>query len=576
MRENTEWENHKHNETIREQQEHFTIRENETFIESTRNQTDSPFDNVTFIEKEDNLTNREDNNTLIEDQEKQSYNNDSTFREDSSTVVEDSNNHARRFIFRHSINLPVEVERNYEIERELECPSGEADVFIIRHRESGQKYFFKLYHKGIQPDGSVLRLIQNECSRDDVVEIIDFSTDNRRGRAWEIHEYCPLGSISWGEWANTNKFPYGDEFISNFFKEVSKAIHNIHQIKGTVAHRDIKPSNILIRSVEPLDLVLTDFGIARDRQDVTARTKHFAGTKAYTAPEVYNYEITAKSDWFALGAIVFELFTNRKLLGDKRNPNPTEIQAQTNCDRRLYYKNINENTIVDERWRNLIKGLVTYEKDHRWGYKEIQKWLNGENPAIYWIEAKGGVAGFSPEDCLSVPWEEDLIDSPLVLARSFGQNWDEAKKALKGRVAVDIKDFLSNFQDAAPAIELLNSNKSPEMKLLEFQLMIDREESPIYSSYRIEESVLEEQITKAYYGDEDAKQWLYGLVKCDGLILYGSYKDDKKTGRVGKQLKSWYLQSEDVKKLVPRDKQKIVDNAFRDALPQLFAKAYKK
>ncbi|MDO5426668.1 MAG: hypothetical protein Q4F54_02710 [Coriobacteriia bacterium] len=124
------------------------------------------------------------------------------------------------------------------------------------------------------------------------------------------------------------------------------------------------------------------------------------------------------------------------------------------------------------------------------------------------------------------------------LAWSFGENWDEAKKGLIGRVAGDIKEFLSNFHDAAPAIELLNSNKSPEKKLLEFQLMIDKENNPIYASYRLDQNTIQEQITKAYNGDEDAKQWLYGLVKCDGLILYGSYKEDKLAGSVGVQLKT--------------------------------------
>ncbi|KAM0743157.1 hypothetical protein ACQRIT_003334 [Beauveria bassiana] len=54
-----------------------------------------------------------------------------------------------------------------------------------------------------------------------------------------------------------------------------------------ITHRDIKPDNILINSLEPLEVKLTDFGLSKmiDSDQTFLRT--FCGTLLYCAPEVY-------------------------------------------------------------------------------------------------------------------------------------------------------------------------------------------------------------------------------------------------------------------------------------------------
>ncbi|KAM3447862.1 hypothetical protein MY3296_008317 [Beauveria thailandica] len=54
-----------------------------------------------------------------------------------------------------------------------------------------------------------------------------------------------------------------------------------------ITHRDIKPDNILINSLEPLEVKLTDFGLSKmiDSDQTFLRT--FCGTLLYCPPEVY-------------------------------------------------------------------------------------------------------------------------------------------------------------------------------------------------------------------------------------------------------------------------------------------------
>jgi serine/threonine-protein kinase len=81
---------------------------------------------------------------------------------------------------------------------------------------------------------------------------------------------------------------------------------------AAVVHRDIKPDNVL---VERDRAVITDFGIARTIDESHLRmtsSESPIGTPAYMAPEqIAGGEISTRSDLYALGAMMFEMFTGR-------------------------------------------------------------------------------------------------------------------------------------------------------------------------------------------------------------------------------------------------------------------------
>lgn len=77
-----------------------------------------------------------------------------------------------------------------------------------------------------------------------------------------------------------------------------------------VIHRDLKPANIMLDGRGQVRI--TDFGLARLAADVTM-TDARSGTVSYMAPEqLAGKEVTIRSDIFALGLVLYEIFTGKK------------------------------------------------------------------------------------------------------------------------------------------------------------------------------------------------------------------------------------------------------------------------
>ena len=110
--------------------------------------------------------------------------------------------------------------------------------------------------------------------------------------------------------------------------QICKALAYAH--KNGVIHRDIKPSNVLIDGEGHVQVL--DFGIAQFYGDDETDIKHtqigsIMGTPEYMSPEqrTSSASVTALSDLYSLGVLMYELFTGTKPMG--RFQLPSEIDA---------------------------------------------------------------------------------------------------------------------------------------------------------------------------------------------------------------------------------------------------------
>src|SRR5215467_3196909 len=82
-----------------------------------------------------------------------------------------------------------------------------------------------------------------------------------------------------------------------------------------VLHRDLKPANIMLDGRG--QVVITDFGLAGVADEIRGSEVR-SGTPAYMAPEqIEGREVTMLSDIYALGLVLYEIFTGKRAFAEK-------------------------------------------------------------------------------------------------------------------------------------------------------------------------------------------------------------------------------------------------------------------
>ena len=88
--------------------------------------------------------------------------------------------------------------------------------------------------------------------------------------------------------------------------QVCQALAVAHNLD--IVHRDIKPQNIMVQPDGNIKVM--DFGIARAKNSVMARTSSVLGTAHYISPEqAQGKELTPASDIYSLGIVLYEAAT---------------------------------------------------------------------------------------------------------------------------------------------------------------------------------------------------------------------------------------------------------------------------
>lgn len=117
----------------------------------------------------------------------------------------------------------------------------------------------------------------------------------------------------------SDRYPAGMpvEEVARIITAVASALDYAH--KQDLLHRDVKPGNIMLTHLDDEGeqrVLLTDFGIARNVNDISGLTKTnmTVGTVAYSAPEqLLGEEIDGRADQYSLAATAFHLLTGSHL-----------------------------------------------------------------------------------------------------------------------------------------------------------------------------------------------------------------------------------------------------------------------
>ncbi len=328
--------------------------------------------------------------------------------------------------------------QGYTLQEPLQVTSGEADLWFIADSQ-GAGYVLKLYRYGIKPKQEITEKIR-ALGYDHSVQVI---TDGvASGRSYEVLEKIEHGDLA--RFATGQ--PLSGDWLKGMVEELGSAVAHLHQVG--ILHRDIKPANILVRTLEPLDLVLTDFGIS-SLSDVSLHMTTVNRTASYCAPEAMQGVVAKASDWWSIGVIVLELLRGR---------HPFAGMDERAVNFQLVAKGISVPDELGEEWKLLLKGLLTRDPDKRWNWEQVEQWLKGRRdmPVYYQGEQSAQAHGHKPykisgKECYTA--EE--------LAAELGQDWESGRTHLgRGMVTSWVEGQLS---DQGLAVDLHDINEDGDL-----------------------------------------------------------------------------------------------------------------
>jgi serine/threonine protein kinase len=188
---------------------------------------------------------------------------------------------------------------------------GQATVFRAAHPQLGTEVAIKMFHsrhpqsvERLHNEGRTLAALRHPG----IASVYDL--DIHDGQPFVVMEFVRGRNLA--QYAADETVP--PDKACAIIAKVARALAVAH--RAGVLHLDIKPHNILIDSDgEPR---LIDFGLARFRQSLGEEKEHpsrLIGTLLYMSPEQAAAKsdlLTARSDIFALGCVLFELLTGQR------------------------------------------------------------------------------------------------------------------------------------------------------------------------------------------------------------------------------------------------------------------------
>jgi hypothetical protein len=377
---------------------------------------------------------------------------------------------------------------------------SEADLLLVADVVTGERRVAKLYRRGVAPDFRMLDILAQSVG-DAVVRVLAHGVSD--GVAYELLEYVPGGTLL--DLMREGPLPKSD--LQRVVKEIADALNGIHA--QHILHRDLKPENVLIRSRNPLELALTDFGIA----SLSAATQHFtttARTTKYAAPEALTGVLDPKADWWSLGMIVLEAASGR---------HPFDGLTEPVMNHHLATRPIDVGGVYDDDLRMLCRGLLLRDPKRRWGGEEVARWLAGD-PGLK-VPVESEVAG-----AMVRPYRlgKTEVGTVAELALALARHWDAARRDLaRGQVARWLEDEARDYNLVRELRDLQEQKGlSDDAKLLRFLLLTTPELPPVWRGSPVSQDAALAAARASANGDQDARTWLDSLARDNVLATYGA------------------------------------------------------
>lgn len=400
--------------------------------------------------------------------------------------------------------LPTELRDRWRIVARLDVDAVQAELHLVAAADAPDDtptHVLKRYRRDASGDGpergrTLARL--RDVTHPGVARIEDHDPDGR----WELAEYVAGGTLAdlIAERRESGGY-FDEEETRTIVLELADAVSAVHRVG--VFHRDLKPSNVLVRSRDPLNLALTDFGGAVGTDMSVVLENIGVATPRYAPPEWFNATSRATGDVWPIGVIAIELLAGHPFEGLQN------VQVQARLGRRgspIDPDALDE--VVDGatagRWRRLLEGTLQPDPEERWSAREVLAWADGEDvpaPAHPAAAAGGEDVRLSTGGATLFVADRPVVEPREVAATivSTPATWAEGRELLRsGRLRTWAREQLPEL------LPLLDTGVDPDVLLTEIVLTIDPLLTPSLLGEEVTVGSLPRLVARALQGDPDA------------------------------------------------------------------------
>ncbi|MCP2287516.1 serine/threonine-protein kinase [Nocardia amikacinitolerans] len=204
---------------------------------------------------------------------------------------------------------PGDVFAGYAIERLL-GQGGMGAVYLAAHPRLPRRTALKLLNRELFSDAEIRARFEREADlvaqldHPNIVTVYDRGIENEQ--LWISMQF-----IDGADASSVEPSTLPPQRAAQIVGETALALDYAHRMG--VLHRDVKPANILLsRSAGQERVLLTDFGIARPREDTRqlTQTGTFTATLAYAAPEqLTGAPLDHRTDQYSLACTLYWLLS---------------------------------------------------------------------------------------------------------------------------------------------------------------------------------------------------------------------------------------------------------------------------
>lgn len=194
----------------------------------------------------------------------------------------------------------------YRLEKKIGA-GGFAQVFLATDIMLGRQVAVKILEQSLVQDQEMQRRFHNEAraaaslDHSHILPIYDFGIDS--GIPYLVMPYMSGGTLE----ARIKKERLTLDEVGSYLEQIGSALDYAHDLN--IVHRDVKPSNLLFRPNG--QLVLMDFGLAKVLKNISAGDANatLLGTIGYLAPEQIHGIVSAATDMYMLGIVLYQMLT---------------------------------------------------------------------------------------------------------------------------------------------------------------------------------------------------------------------------------------------------------------------------